>query len=122
MPSALAVSSFSLINANTDQLIGGFNPLANGASLSFATLGTRNLNILANTLPSTVGSVDFLLDGRSYLLENSGPYALAGNNGTDYASWTPTLGQHTLTAIAYSGSNRTGTASPAYTIAFTVTD
>ncbi len=121
-PSTLAISSFSLINANTEQPISGFSPLANGASLSFASLGTRNLNLRANTLPSRVGSVDFILDGRSYRLENSGPYALAGNNGTDYASWTPTLGQHTLTAIAYSGSNRTGTASPAYTIAFAVTE
>ncbi|MBA3468017.1 MAG: right-handed parallel beta-helix repeat-containing protein [Herpetosiphonaceae bacterium] len=121
-PAPLAFSSFTLINATTDQPIGGFNPLANGASLSFATLGTRNLNIRANTLPSTVGSVDFILDGSSYRLENAGPYALAGNNGPDYASWTPAVGTHTLTAIAYSGSNRTGSASPAYTIIFTVTE
>ncbi len=62
----------------------------------------RNLNIRANTNPQAVGSVLFGLDGNAnYRLENSAPYALAGetnNSGTvDYLPWTPTVGSHTLT-------------------------
>ena len=57
--SALATTSFTLVNAVTDQDIG---PLANGATINLATLPTRNLNIRANT-DTTVGSVRFTYDG-----------------------------------------------------------
>jgi hypothetical protein len=52
--STQSVVSFDLINADTDQVIG---PLNDGDILNLATLPTRNLNVRANTSPSTVGSV-----------------------------------------------------------------
>jgi hypothetical protein len=52
-PAGQAVVSFTLINADTDQPIATFDPLISGVTLNLATLPTRNLNIRANTSPST---------------------------------------------------------------------
>ncbi len=114
------ISKLILINADTDQPISGFNPFLSGASVNSATLGTNRFSVQALTSPTTVGSVEFILNGVRYRTENGTPYALGGNNGSDYVPWTAPLGTHTLTVIAYSGSNRTGTAGPATTITFTV--
>jgi glucose/arabinose dehydrogenase len=121
-PPGPAVVSFTLINADTDQPVPGFDPIPDGAVLSFTTIGTANLSIRANTSPATVGSVRFGLDGNpSFATENLAPYALAGDSTTgDYFPWTPTLGAHTLTGTAFTGSGATGTAGPALTIGFTV--
>jgi len=54
-----AVTSFTLINADTDKPIGQFELLKDGAVLDLAKLPTKNLNIRANTLPAKVGSVQF---------------------------------------------------------------
>lgn len=117
------VTHFTLINADTDQPIPGFDPLPPGATLNLARLPSRRLNIRANTNPAVVGSVKFGLDANaSYRIENTAIYALAGNNGNDYAAWTPNLGTHTLTGTAYTSSNATGTAGTPLTISFTVTD
>jgi hypothetical protein len=120
-----AVTSLTLINADTDQPIPGYDPLPNNATLNLATLPTRNLNIRANTNPATVGSVRFGYNGNAnYKTENYVPYAFAGdqNNGKDFLPWTPTVGNHTLTATPYTSSNAGGTAGTALTISFSVTD
>lgn len=120
-----AVTSFTLINADTDQPISGFDSLLDGAVLNLATLPTANLNIRANTNPATVGSVRFGLDGNaSYSTETDAPYALAGDSSGsgDYNAWTPVLGSHTLTATSYSESGARGAAGAALSIAFDVID
>jgi hypothetical protein len=123
-PSGPAVASLTLLNADTNQPVAGFDPIPNGATLNLATLPTRNLNIRANTSPATVGSVRFGLDGNpSFRTENLAPYALAGDNmAGDYYAWTPANGSHTLTVTAYTGSSATGTAGAPLVLAFTVTD
>jgi hypothetical protein len=119
----LAVQSFTLINADTDQPIAGFDPLTSGATLNLATLPTRNLNIRANTSPATVGSVVFGFDTNPNTRTESGaPYALAGDASGNYFPWTPAVGPHTVKATPYSGSGATGTAGTPLTITFTVTD
>jgi hypothetical protein len=56
--------------------------LADGMTLKFADLPTRNLNVRAETSPSVVGSVRFGLDGQAnYRTETSSPYALPGDSG-----------------------------------------
>ena len=115
------VTSFTLINANTEQPIAAFNPLLPGATLNLSTLGTTNLNVRANTNPVTVGSVVFGLDGNpNFRTENVAPYALAGDNGGNYNPWTPSLGSHTLTGKAFTGSNGTGTSGAVLTVSFSV--
>lgn len=117
-----AVTSFTLIDADADQPIAGFDPLPEGAVLNLATLPTRNLNIRANTSPQTVGSVRFRLDGSNVRTENAAPYALAGDASGNYYPWTPSLGAHTLTATPYSNWGAGGTAGSELTRQFTVVD
>ena len=98
------VASFSLINADTDQIIPGYENWT-GGTLNLADIGTSNLSVIANTDPSTVGSVRFALDGNSnFKTESSAPYAIAGDSNGDYLPWTPSLGAHTLTATQDSAS------------------
>lgn len=115
-----SVTSFTLIDADTDAPIAAFDPLLDGATLELTTL-PANLNIRANTDPATVGSVVFGFDGdASYRTENSPPYAVGGDSNGDYNPWSPGSGPHTLSATAYSGSNGSGTAGPTLTVNFTV--
>ena len=117
-----AVVSITLINADTDQPVAGFDPLPNGSTLNLATLPTRNLNLRAN-VTGTVGSVRFAFDANpNFRTENSSPFTLAGDSNGDYAAWTPALGQHTATATPYSMSNAGGPAGTAHQVQFTVVD
>ena len=113
------VISFSLINADTEQVI---QTISNGATLNLATLPTKNLNIRADTYPATVGSVKFNLSGAQTRteLQTGKPYALFGDASGNYNNWTPSLGSYTLTCTPYSGANASGTAGTSLTIGFKV--
>jgi hypothetical protein len=122
-----SVTSLTLINADTDQPIAGYDPLPNNATLNLADLPTRNLNLRANTNPTVVGSVRFNYDGNaSYRIETQAPYAIGSdalvNNVPDYNAWTPAVGNHTLTVTPYTQGGAAGTAGTALTLAFTVTN
>jgi hypothetical protein len=95
------VVGFVLINADTDTAIG---PLASGGTISLGI----NLNVEAVVAnPSAVASVRFSYDGNaSYRTERMAPYALAGNWGSDWLAWTPSLGPHTITATALDSSDK----------------
>jgi hypothetical protein len=122
-PTSQAVTSFTLINADTDQPIAGYNPLPNGTTLNLATLPTRNLNLVANTSPSIVGSVRFAVDGNSnFRTESDAPYTLAGDANGDYAAWTLALGSHVVTATPFSSSGGGGTAGTSLSRQFTIID
>lgn len=118
------VTHFTLINADTDQPISGFDPLQNGAILNLGGLPTRNLSIRADTDPPGVGSVRFEYDGdKDYRIENAAPYCIAGDGpGGDYLPWTPAVGTHSLRAVPYTGADAAGTAGEGLTIAFSVVD
>jgi hypothetical protein len=117
------VTSFSLINADTNQPVGGFELIVGDVTLNLATLPTRNLNLRANTSPSVVGSVRFGLNGNAnHLTENVAPYALAGDVNGDYHAWTLGLGSHVVTATPYSGSNASGSAGTTLTTTLTIVD
>jgi hypothetical protein len=107
----------TLINADTDQPVG---PL--GDVVNFALIGTRNLNLRADTSAGTK-SVRFALDSTSnFRTENSAPYSFAGDTNGNYAPWTPSLGTHTIRATPYSGTSASGTAGAAFTKQFTVVE
>ncbi|MGB3588339.1 MAG: malectin domain-containing carbohydrate-binding protein, partial [Tunicatimonas sp.] len=117
---AQSVTSFTLINADTDTDIGS---LQNGQTLNLATLPTVNLNVRANTDPAQVGSVRFALNGNTnFQTENVAPYALKGDANGDYRNWTPSVGENTLSATPYTGANASGTVGTALTATFTVID
>jgi myo-inositol-hexaphosphate 3-phosphohydrolase len=121
-PPGPRVTSFTLIDADTDAPVPTFDLFADGATIDLALVGAA-LNVRANTDPETVGSVRFGLDGTADVLtEDTAPYALGGHAGGDYLAWTPALGAHTLTATPFDGPGGTGTAGTPLTIAFTVVD
>src|SRR5215218_3754334 len=65
-----AVTSFTLINADTDKDI---VTLGNGSTINLANLPTRNLNVRAN-VSGTVESVRFALDfNANFRTESSAP-------------------------------------------------
>jgi hypothetical protein len=102
--SALAdVSTFSLVNADTDQPVAAFDPLMDGAAIDLSTLATNNLSIRAN-VDAPVGSVVFELTGAAThsQTESVAPYALFGDTGGDYAAWQPALGSYSLEAQGFS--------------------
>lgn len=113
------VTSFTLINANTNQSI---QTLTDGSTINLATLPTRSLNIRANTSPAQIGSVVLALSGAQThtATETLLPYALFGDDNGDYNAWTPAVGSYTLRGTPYSGSKGSGTAGPALTVSFRV--
>ena len=120
-----AVTSFSLINADTDQVL---RPLVDGDTVDYAALKTSNISVRANTSPGTVGSVSFVLDGQPYRIENHAPYSLAGEvwrggPTSEYDPIAPPLaaGSHTLTATPNTEKYGGGSAGTPLTIRFAVT-
>jgi hypothetical protein len=111
-----AVVSITLVNADTDQDI---RSLVDGDTLDLSTL-PQNLSLRADTAPTTVGSVQFIVDNVNYRIENIPPYLLDGDNAGDYYSSDFIAGQHTLTAIPYTQSNAGGVAGAGLTVSFNV--
>jgi hypothetical protein len=74
------IASFTLINADTDEVIAEFENLGEGMTLNLASLPTKNLNIRANVADGQKGSVAFEFDGHTNI-ENVAAYAMAGNDG-----------------------------------------
>lgn len=123
-PAIPYITEFRLINADTDVDV---KKIFGGEEIRYSTLGTRNINIKANTNPSTVGSVVFKLDSHPKKTENSKPYAYAGDQpksggGTDYKAFTPSAGSHRLEATPYSGPNGTGVKGTTTILLFSVRD
>ena len=115
---ATEVTSFTLIDSASDS---DLQLLQDGDVVDLGVVGS-SLNIRANTT-GQIGSVRFGLDGNpDYSIENVAPYALAGDVSGNYNSWTPSLGDHTLTATPYSGADATGTAGTVLTVGFRVVD
>ena len=117
-----SVTSYTLVNADTDLDLLTLTP---GITLNLAALPTRNLNIRANTSPTTVGSVEFSLSGAQtrFATENIFPYALFSDFAGDYFPWdpTPAAGTYTLTATPFAASNGGGVAGTGLTLTFTFT-
>src|SRR4051794_35018514 len=113
---AATLASLSLYNADTDQPIAQYTPFT-GGTIDLAS--ARNLNIVASA--SGAGSVKFSYDTISpYRIDNTAPYAFAGNSGGDYYAWTPTVGTHTVKATPWSGANASGTSGTPIYVTFNV--
>lgn len=119
-PSAQTLTSFTLINADTNQPIQTLS-LTDGAVLHLSDLPPR-INIRANTSPATVGSVVFSLSGavNRTQTESAAPYALFSDNAGNYHPWTPVLGNYTLTARPYTNSSGGGTGGTPLTVSFQI--
>ncbi|WP_113923014.1 LamG-like jellyroll fold domain-containing protein [Cognataquiflexum aquatile] len=115
----LSITSFVLINAGNNSEL---QTLINGTLLLSSQVGNLSLAIRVNTNPTTVGSVFFSLSGpiNATRTENGAPYALFGDTNGIFSGRTMPNGNYTLSATAYSGTNRTGTVGPTTTIQFSI--
>ena len=111
-PANFAVLSFTLIDADTDQPIAGFDPIPANAVIDISVYGTQ-FNIRANT-EGAIGSVVFdRFDGvtlhEGIRTESGAPYAFAGDNGGNYNPMHFLLDvPYTIYATAYSEANGNG--------------
>lgn len=112
--------NLSLINTTTDNVIANWDTIRTSSVISTPVVGT-NLNIKASILNTTVGSVQFVLDGTVFKTENIAPYAIGPETAGDYNNWNYTYGIHTLKTIVYSGTNATGYPICSSTISFEIT-
>ncbi|MBD0254325.1 MAG: T9SS type A sorting domain-containing protein, partial [Cytophagales bacterium] len=117
------LAGVDLINAQFDVTV---KSLLKSPTIDYAQLGTKQINLRANTNPAKAGSVVFVLDGVPRC-DNVTPYSwmteqIKPNGAIDYLAFTPTLGVHTLKVTAYTGANGTGTASNTIQFTFTVTN
>jgi hypothetical protein len=98
----LAITSVSLINADTEQPIRGFEALPDETTLRLSQLPTRHLNLRFNA-PDAVMAASFSLPGcalRPAGIERGRPFSLS-NDGDDYKAWTPAKGAYVLTVTPY---------------------
>jgi hypothetical protein len=114
MASAQTVTSFTVVNADTETDIATFT---SGGSVSIAS--TPRINVRANA--TGVGSVVFTDSTGARRVESTAPYAYKGNTGSDYAAWSPVVGTYSITATPFSGTGGTGTAGSAVTLVLTIT-
>ncbi len=115
------VVSFTLINADTNQPVPGFNPIANNATINPAALGIPRINIRAN-VGGPVQSVRFGLNTNSnFLVENIEPYALFSNDSFgNYLPWSPAAGVYDVSATPYPLDSALGTPSATVGVRFTI--
>lgn len=140
------VTTFTVVNADTNAAIAGFESLADDSVLDLATLPTRRLNIRANCAPQLVGAVRFALTGTDpggkaldlvvplaysfpNQIENYFPYMLAGDPSIEGENlpqhsfpWTPPAGRYTLTATPYANMKGSGARGEPLTVHFEVVD
>lgn len=117
---ATQVVSFSLVNADTDVIIGD---LVDGDVINLMDYERNSFNVNANIGELAAGSVVFDFNGvERYSVENIIPYSLAGNDGILYKSLKLPIGMNTLTATPYSGKGGTGIAGSPLSITFEVID
>jgi hypothetical protein len=118
--SAFAVTSLSLINATSDQVIPGFDAIKNVAVISLPTLGTTAINVRANIQGSGIGSVVFLQDATATSTDDSAPYSIEPSTTADLPSWVYTKKRYLITAVPYSLAGGKGTQGDALSVLFTL--
>ena len=118
------VLSFTLLDANTDQPIPGFNPIVDGAVINKASLGISDFNVRIDTEPNNdFGRIEASLRGATTedRIENAYPWALFGDTNGDFRPGVLNDGAHTLTATPYSQDGTGGDVGTPLTIRFNVT-
>ncbi len=92
------IRGFYIVDAVRDREI---DILRDGDIIDMEMLPSNKINIIAKA--DEVTKIDFILEGAMTYGKSEGmaPYALFGDNGGDYKTWTPIAGNYTLKASAY---------------------
>lgn len=110
-----------MIDADTNQVVPGYQTLADGAVIDLPATSNPRLNIRAHTNSSKVGSVRFSLDGKAIeRMDNSRPFSLFGDSSGKYAAGRLPPGKHILRATPYTEGSGQGTSGASLTISFQV--
>jgi hypothetical protein len=115
-----AVTTVSLIDANTDSAVSGYSTVNSGETIDLAKFSTRSLNFLAKGNSNT-DSVKFTFNGKTRI-ETNEPWAAFGDDQGDMRGQALAPGTYTLTTQAFSGDNATGTAGSVQTFTLNVID
>ena len=103
----IGISGFTLINADTDYPILGFEPIQDEAVINYQTLATKNLNIRIDPSPYMVDSLEIDFDGSVNMeTENIYPFSVWGESNGDYNAVTPDEGLHTLKVTPYNNGRK----------------
>lgn len=115
----LEIDSFTLIDAQSNN---GILEIKDGMKIGTDLVEGLSLNIQANTLSNSVGSVFMSLSGliNHTRTENAAPYALFGDSNGNFSGQPMPIGNYILEAIPYSGSNRSGTIGKTNKIEFSI--
>lgn len=119
-PSELTILGFSLVDAENDEIL---MPLTEGMVIDVATLPTTDLSIVALATDDT-GSVLLELSGELSFsqTENIVPYALFGDSSSNFNGNVFPVGDYTISATAFSGSNLGGETGISLAVNFSVVD
>lgn len=102
-----SISGFTLINADNDYPIPGFDPIPEGAVINYQTLPTKNINLRIDPSPYMVDSLEVDFNGDVHFkTDDTYPFSLWGESNGDYKAITPDLGEHTLKVTPYINGKR----------------
>jgi glucose/arabinose dehydrogenase/PKD repeat protein len=118
--SAFAVTSLSLIDAATDQVVPGYEAIRNGAVIPVSALGTTAINVRANTQGAGVGSVVFLQDAVASSSDDNAPYSIEPSTSVDLPAWPYTRKRYLVTAVPYALAGGKGLQGDGLSVAFTL--
>lgn len=113
------VQSVTLINAmNNEELF----EIEDGQIINLEEINTHEINMRAYTDPKITGSVVFNLSGAEDYshTESVEPYAVFKNNGPNYLSWKPAMGDYVLEIIPYSESKGKGIKGTTKIVSFSI--
>lgn len=100
---ATPLETVTLVNADTDQPIPGYEVLPQDVTIRLSQLPTRHINFEFRA-PTNIASMAFTFPGcslRSGGVEKGRPFTLS-NDGANFKPWTPAPGSYTLTLSACS--------------------
>jgi hypothetical protein len=120
-PAPIAVTSFTLMNADTDQPVAGYEEIANGATIPRWALPTPRLSVRVNTSPATVGSVRIGWNANAnYRTESVAPYELFGGPVGDTYGGTIANGTHTIRGTPFTDAGAKGAVGTSAAVTFTI--
>ncbi len=117
--SSIYIDRISLIDADRDIVIQGYENLQDGMTVNLASLPTRNITIAAFTVGNVKSVIFGLDDNQNYKYEGSAPYSISGDDGANYRPWNVPLGTHTLNVTPYATFTTSGDRGASKTIRIT---
>jgi hypothetical protein len=104
--SNLAPSWLILMTADHPTMDRQISILEDGTEIKLSLYPEVNVRMFVDS--DLARSVAFFFDGSFYRIDNGAPYSFNGNSGLNYFPWTPTVGRHNITAIAYTDNDAKG--------------